>query len=208
LLESLRALGRTSSFSLQRDDNSGPNSNGDDAPVIVSLALTDYEAPLQATNMSVLTTGVDEKAQQIKKDAATLGIEVKASNFQRQPNGMELAQMTFRLPMSKYAGFIESLQKLGKVESMTVQRIDRPDQTRTDDSAPAEISLRMHNQGNIVADKNGLWETLRQTFGQGTGALFGSVRTIGVLVAFIAPWVVALILVAWIGRRLYIRGRK
>jgi len=208
LLDAYRALGRTASFSLQRDDNSGPGANGDDAPVIVSLALTDEEAPLQQTEMSIQSTDVDKQAQQLKKDAAAAGAQVKASSFEREPNGMEMAQMTFRLPMSKYPAFVESLKQLGHVEALTVNRVDRPDQTRTDDSAPAEINLRLHNQGDIVADNSGLWATLRQTFGEGAGALFGSIRVIGVLIAFTIPWVFAIGLLAWIGRRIYIWKKK
>lgn len=208
LIDALRALGRTSSLSIQREDDAGPGANGDDAPVIVTLALTDEDTPLQQTDMSVLATDVDGQAQQIKKEAASAGVEVKASSFARQPNGTELAQMTFRLPMAKYPAFVESLKKLGKVESLSVQRQDRPDQTRTDDTAPAEISLQLHNQADLVAEDEGLWATLRKTFGEGVSALFTSVRVIGVLVAFLAPWVVTLVLVAWVGRRIYLWRKK
>ena len=131
-------------------------------------------------------------------------MEVKASSFARQPDGTELAQMTLRLPMGKYPAFLETLKRAGKVESLSVQRDDRPDQTRLDDTAPAEINLQLHNPRAIVADNNGLFATLRQTFGDGAGALFGSVRVIGVMIAFLAPWVVTLILVAWIARRIYV----
>ena len=210
LIESLKGLGRTASLSIQRNDDSGPGANGDDAPVIVSLSLTDEEVPLQQTEMAVLTTGVNDKAQQLKKDAADAGVQVKASSFELQPDGTEMAQMTFRLPMAKYPAFVETLKKLGRVESLTVRREDRPDQARTDETAPAEISLRLHNQGEIVPDDSGLWATLRQTFGQGAGALFASVRIIGVIVAFLAPWVFVIGLAAWVGRRIYLwrKGRK
>lgn len=208
LIAAMEALGRTASLSIQRNDNSGPGANGDDAPVIISLALTDDDAPLQETEMSVIASDVDNQAQQIKKSAAAAGVEVKASSFERQPDGTELAQMTFRLPMSKYAAFIESVKALGKVESLTVRRDDRPDQTVVDDTAPAEITLQLHNQRDIVADNNGLWATMRQTFGDGAAALFGSVRVIGVVVAFLVPWVFTLVLLAWVGRRIYIWRKK
>jgi type II secretory pathway pseudopilin PulG len=208
LIAAFKALGRTASLSIQRNDNSGPGANGDDAPVIVSLSLTDDDTPLQETAMSVLAADVDDQAQQIKKDAATVGVEVKASSFERQPDGIESAQMTFRLPMSKYPAFLESVKQLGKVESLSVHRDDRPDQTVADDTAPAEISLQLHNQGEIVPDNNGLWATLRQTFGDGAAALFGSVRVIGVVIAFLVPWVFTLVLLAWVGRRIYVGRRK
>jgi hypothetical protein len=208
VIAALEGLGRTASLSIQRNDDSGPGANGDDAPVIISLSLTDDDTPLQETEMSVVASDVDAQAQQIKKNAADAGVEVKASSFERQPDGTELAQMTFRLPMAKYPAFLESVEALGKVESLSVRRDDRPDQTVTDDTAPAEISLQLHNQRDIVADNNGLWTTLRQTFGDGAGALFGSIRVIGVLLAFLAPWVFTLVLFAWIGRRIYIWRKR
>jgi uncharacterized membrane protein len=55
-----------------------------------------------------------------------------------------------------------------------------------------------------VPDNGGLWPTLRDTFAQGFAALFGSVRVIGVIVAFLIPWVVAIVVLAWIGRRIYL----
>ncbi len=208
LLTAFRALGRTASFSLQREDNSGPGANGDEAPVIVSLALTDTDTPLQQTDLSVIASQVDDQAQQLKKQALAAGVEIKASNFSRQPDGREVAQMTFRLPLSKYPAFVEILKQSGKVESLAVNRSDRPDQARTDDTAPAEINLVLHNQGDIIADDHGLWATLRETFGEGVGALFSSIRTIGVLIAFVAPWLLTISILAWIARRLYLWKKK
>jgi hypothetical protein len=208
VLAAFGALGRQGSLSVQREDNSGPGATGDDAPVIVSLSLTDNDTPLQVTELSVRASDVDTQAQQLKKDAGAAGVEVIASNFQRQPDGSEVAQMIFHLPMGKYAGFIETLKKLGKVEELAVNRQDRPDQTRTDDSAPAEIRLVLHNQRDLVTEDTGLWATLRATFGEGAGALFGSVRVIGVAIAFLVPWVFALGLLAWAGRRIYVWRKR
>jgi hypothetical protein len=208
LLNTLRALGRAASFSLQRDDDAGPGANGDDAPVILSLELTDDDEPLQETNLSVISTDVDDQSQQLKKDAAATGVEIKASSFSRQPDGTETAQLVFRLPMENYSAFIENLKKLGKVELFTVQRRDRPDQARSDETAPVEISLQLHNERDIVAADNGLWATLRGTFSDGADALFGSIRTIGFFLAFLAPWVFTLLVAAWIGRRIYLWSKK
>ena len=205
LLEAFRGLGRTSAFSLQRDDNTGPNASDDDTPVTIALALTDDEAPLQQTELAVRSTEIDDKAQQLKKDAAAAGVEVKTSGFEHQPDGMEVAQMTFQMPMSRYAAFVEKLKELGHVDSLTVHREDRPGQG---EDAPAEINFRIYSEGQIVADDNGLWANLRRTFGEGAQALFESVRTIGVVAAFLLPWVVLLGFAAWVGRRIYVARKK
>jgi hypothetical protein len=208
LLATLQALGRTSSLSIQRNDDAGPGANGDDAPVIVSLGLTDDDAPLQQTEMSVLTDEVESHAQQIKQEAASAGVELKASSFERQPDGTELARLTFHLPLAKYPAFVKNLTGLGKVETLSVHRDDRPDQANAEDSAPAEINLQLHNQRDIVGDNSGWGTTLRQTFGAGADALFASVRMIGVIVAFVAPWLFTLALLAWVGRRIYVWKRR
>jgi glycine cleavage system regulatory protein len=208
LIAAFRGLGRASELTIQRQDNAGPGANEDAAPVIVTLALTDNDSPVQQTDLVITADEVDAQAQALKQAAAAANVEVKSSSFSRQPDGTESAQMTLRLPLGAYSAFLETLKKAGKVESLSVQRNDRPDEVRADDTAPAEINLEIHNQRAIVADNDGLWPTLRRTFGDGLAALFASVRIIGVLIAFVTPWLVALVVVAWIARRIYIRRRK
>ena len=143
----------------------------------------------------------------MKSDALKAGLAITASSFERRPDGMETAEVTFRLPMTRAAAFTATLEKLGRVESLGVQRNDVAGGAAADPDAPAEISLQLHNAAALVADDGGLWPTLRRTFGHGIAAFLGSVQTIGVIVAFILPWLVALALVAWIGRRIYIARR-
>ena len=69
-------------------------------------------------------------------------------------------------------------------------------------NAPVDISIRVYSQGNIVSHESGLWAVLRRTLAQGTGALMWSVRMIGVAVAFLAPWVLALTGLIWVLRRI------
>jgi hypothetical protein len=176
--------------------------------VILSLALSDNDTPVQTTNLALITDDVDAQAQQIKKQAGEAGVEIKSSSFQRQPDGTEQAQLTLRLPLGKYPAFLATLEKAGKVDALSVQRDDRPDQAAADDAAPAEIQLQLTNPAAIVPDNGGLWATLRNTFGEGFAALFGSIRVIGVAIAFLAPWVVMLILCAWIGRRIYVWRKR
>jgi len=201
-VETLKKLGRVQSLSVQRNDTSG--NAADDAPAEIALALTDDDPPVQVTQMTLVANDVDSQAQQIKKQAVDAGVDVKSSSFQRQPDGTELAQMTLRLPLGHYPAFLATLQQAGKTESLSVQRDDHPEQARPDDTAPVEIQLQLHNTPAIVPDNSGLWPTLRDTFAQGFGALFGSVKVIGVIVAFLIPWVVAIVVLAWIGRRIYL----
>ncbi|MBA3650082.1 MAG: hypothetical protein H0W66_01035 [Chthoniobacterales bacterium] len=49
-----------------------------------------------------------------------------------------------------------------------------------------------------MADETGLGATIRRTIGQGVAALMWSARMIGVAIAFLAPWALALGLVGWL----------
>jgi hypothetical protein len=69
------------------------------------------------------------------------------------------------------------------------------------------LSIQVYSQGNIVSSDTGLIATLRRTIGQSAGAIMWSLRMIGVAIAFLAPWIVAIVVAVWIVRRVRRRGR-
>ena len=50
--------------------------------------------------------------------------------------------------------------------------------------------------------KSGLLATLRRTLAQSAGAIMWSLRMIGVAIAFLAPWVIAIVAIVWIAKRI------
>src|SRR5436309_8800843 len=135
------------------------------------------------------------------------GGRVRSSTFSRDPNGRELANVWLRVPMKNYAALMQSLDSLGKVENVTVQRQDRTGTQIDEANAPADISIQVYSQGNIVSHESGPFTTLRRTLAQSAGAIMWSLRMIGVAVAFLAPWVIALVALIWITRRV-MRARR
>ena len=71
-----------------------------------------------------------------------------------------------------------------------MQRQDRTGTQIDEANAPADISIQVYSQGNIVSHDSGLFATLRRTLAQSAGAIMWSLRMIGVAVAFLAPWVI------------------
>jgi len=200
----LKEIGRIQNFSsqTQRVANSGSRDGAGDASAAkierdkVELILTiqrDEETAAQQTSLNILTDHVEDKTAQVKQAAATAGIEVKNATFNRAANGMEVSTLTFRMPFNKYAAFLEQVKSLGKVKDFTVSRSD----IAATENAPAEISLQIYSQGDIVADDTGVFATIRKTLGQGFAGLMWSVRMIGVSLALIAPWGLAIGLVTW-----------
>jgi hypothetical protein len=102
---------------------------------------------------------------------------------------------------------MQSLDSLGKVENVSVQRQNRTGAEIDEANAPADISIQVYSQGNIVSHESGLLATLRRTLAQSAGAIMWSLRMIGVAVAFLAPWVIAIVALIWITRRV-IRARR
>jgi hypothetical protein len=109
--------------------------------------------------------------------------------------------------MKNYSALMQSLNSLGKVEDVSVQRQDRTGAQIDEANAPADISIRVYSQGNIVSSDTGLFATLRRTLAQSASAIMWSFRMIGVAVAFLAPWAIALVAVIWIMKRV-IRARR
>jgi hypothetical protein len=109
--------------------------------------------------------------------------------------------------MKNYSTLMQSLNSLGKVEDVSVQRQDRTGAQVDEANAPADISIRVYSQGNIVSSETGLFATLRRTLAQSASAIMWSLRMIGVAVAFLAPWAIALVAVIWIMKRV-IRARR
>ena len=68
--------------------------------------------------------------------------------------------------------------------------------------APADISIQVYSRGNIVSSETGLFATLRRTLAQSASAIMWSFRMFGVAVAFLAPWVIAIVAVVWITKRI------
>src|SRR5206468_1322115 len=117
-------------------------------------------------------------------------------------DGREYANVTLRVPMKNYNALIQSLDSLGKVENVSVQRQDRSGGQIDEASAPADLSIQVYSQGNIVSSDTGLIATLRRTISQSAGAIMWSLRMIGVAIAFLAPWVIAVVGTIWLARRI------
>ena len=130
------------------------------------------------------------------------GGRVRSSTFSSDPNGREVASVSLRVPMKNYPALMQSLNSLGRVENVSVQRQDRADAQIDESNAPADVSIQVYSQGNIVSHQSGPLATLRRTLAQSAGAIMWSVRMIGVAIAFLAPWVIAIVAIVWVSKRI------
>ena len=201
VISQLKALGRVQNFNDQTERVARDGSANADAakierdPVQVDVSIVpDEERTVQQTSLSVQTTEVEAKATQIKEEAAAAGATVTNAGFERAADGSESATLTLRLPLRSYPALLNQIKALGEVKDFTVSR---QDSAVNGDAAPVEIALQIFRPADIVATDNGVGATLRHTLAQGAGALLWSARMIGVSLAFIAPWALALGLVGW-----------
>jgi hypothetical protein len=173
----------------------------------ITISREEQEQAFQQTSLRIRTSSVDEKTKELRTLAEKQGGRVRSSTFSRDPDGREVANVSLRLPLKNYPALMQSLDSLGKVQNVSVQRQDRAEAQVDESNAPADISIQVYSQGNIVTEESGLLATLRRTLAQSAGAIMWSLRMIGVAIAFLAPWAIAMVAVIWLARRV-IRARK
>jgi hypothetical protein len=211
----VKAFGRVENFQTQTQriaqSGSGMSENAktkrDKVELNIAISREEQEQAFQQTSLRIRTSSVEEKAKELRVLAEKQGGRVRSSTFSRDPDGRALANVSLRVPIKNYSALMQSLDSLGKVENVSVQRQDRTDAQIDEANAPADVSIQVYSQGNIVTEESGLIATLRRTLAQSAGAITWSLRMIGVAIAFLAPWAIALIGVVWIARRV-IRARS
>jgi hypothetical protein len=200
VMAKVKSLGRVENYQLQSERvarggvgmSQGATTERDKVQLNITIWQDDQEPARQQTSLSIRASDVSEQSRHLREVAEKQGGRVRGSSFSRDPNGREYANVTLRVPMQNYAALMQELGALGKLENLGVRRDDRPDSQIDEKNAPADISIQVYSQGNLITEGSGLPATLRRTVEQGAGALMWSVRMIGVALAFLAPWIIAL----------------
>jgi Domain of unknown function (DUF4349) len=205
----VKTMGRVENFQVQTErvaqGGAGMSENAktkrDKMELNITFSREEQEQALQQTSLRIRTSSVDEKTKELRGLAEKQNGRVRSSSFSRDPDGREFANVSLRVPMRNYNALMQSLNSLGKVENVSVQRQDRTGAQIDEANAPADLSIQVYSQGNIVSRESGLFATLRRTLAQSAAAIMWSLRMIGVALAFLAPWVIALVAIVWIGKR-------
>jgi hypothetical protein len=167
----------------------------------ITLSRDEQETAMQTTSLRIRTPEVNDKTKELRTIAEQQGGRIRSSSFSRDPNGREYSTVSLRVPMKNYNALMQALNGLGTVENVSVRRDDRPNSQIDESNAPADVTIQVYSQGNIVSEETGIWATLRRTIGQGAAALMWSVRMIGVAIAFLAPWALIIVVLGWLMRR-------
>src|SRR5438034_1187631 len=174
VIDRTKGFGRVENFQTQTEriaqGGSGMSENArtkrDKVELNITISREEQEQTFQQTSLRIRTSSVDEKAKDLRAVAEKQGGRVRRSTFSRDPNGRELANVWLRVPMKNYPTLMQSLDSLGKVENVTVQRQDRTGTQIDEANAPADISIQVYSQGNIVSHESGPLATLRRTLAQ------------------------------------------
>jgi hypothetical protein len=205
----VKTMGRVENFQVQTErvaqGGTGMSENAktkrDKVELNITISRDEQEQALQQTSLRIRTSAVDEKTKELRNLTEKQNGRVSSSSFSRDPDGREFANVSLRVSMKNYSALMQSLNSLGKLENVTVQRQDRTGAQIDEANAPADLSIQVYSQGNIVSQETGIFATLRRTLAQSAAAIMWSLRMIGVAMAFLAPWAIALVFVVWIFRR-------
>ena len=207
-ISKVKAMGRVDNFQVQTERvarggqgmSEDAKTERDKVQLNITIGREEQEAPLQQTSLRIRTSNVGERAKELRSLAEKQNGRVRTSSFARDPNGREFANVSLRVPLKNYGPLMQSLGALGKLENVSVHREERPDAQIDEANAPADVSIQVYSQGNIVPENTGVIATLRRTLAQGAAALMWSVQLIGVALAFLAPWLLPIALLIWIVR--------
>ena len=210
----VKTMGRIENFQVQTErvaqGGAGMSENAktkrDKVELNITISREEQEQAIQQTSLRIRTSAINEKTKELRSLTEKQNGRVRSSSFSRDPDGREFANVSLRVSMKNYSALMQSLGALGKVENVSVQRQDRTGIQVDEANAPADLSIQVYTQGNIVPQETGLFATLRRTLGQSAGAIMWSLRMIGVAIAFLAPWAVALAAIIWVTRRI-VRAR-
>ncbi|HEY1893651.1 MAG TPA: DUF4349 domain-containing protein [Chthoniobacterales bacterium] len=216
MVSRIKGLARVENFQTQTEriaqGGSGMSENAktkrDKVELSINISREEQEQAFQQTSLRIRTSSVDEKAKRLRTLAEKENGRIRNSTFSRDPDGREVASVSLRVPMKSYSTLMQSLNSLGRVEDVSVQRQDRTGAQIDEANAPADISIQVYTQGNIVSQEIGLLATLRRTLTQSVGAIMWSLRMVGVALAFLAPWALAIVAVVWTTRRVSRAKRK
>jgi hypothetical protein len=210
VIASVKGFGRVENFQVQTERiaqggtgmSENANTKRDKVELNLTISREEQEQAFQQTSLRIRTSSVDKKAKELRNLTEKQSGRVRSSTFSRDPDGREVASVSLRVPMKNYSTLMQSLNSLGKVEDVSVQRQDRTGAQIDEETAPADISIQVYSQGNIVSSQTGLFATLRRTLAQSAAAIMWSLRMIGVAVAFLAPWAIAIVFIVWIAKRI------
>ena len=210
IISRVKAMARVENFQVQTErvaqggDGLGEDAKTERDKVVLNITISreEQEQALQQTTLKIRSSEVNERTKELRTLAEKQSGRIRSSSFSRDANGREYANVSLRVPMKNYSALMQSLNALGQVEDVAVRRDDRPDAQGNQADAPADVTIQVYSQGNIVSQETGMIATLRRTIGQGATALMWSARMIGVALAFLAPWVLAIVGVGWVMRRI------
>ena len=201
VIASVKAMGRVENFQVQTErvaqGGNGMSENAktkrDKVELNITISRDEQEQRCSKQLLRIRTSSVDEKTKELRDLAEKQGGRVRTSSFQPRPGWTRIRQcFAARADEKLSARLMQSLNSIGKVENVSVQRQDRTGGQIDEANAPADISIQIYSQGNIVSQESGLFATLRRTIAQSAGAFMWSLRMIGVAIAFLAPWAIAL----------------
>jgi hypothetical protein len=216
VINRVKSFGRVENFQTQTERIAqggtgmaeNAKTNRDKVELHMTISREEQEQAFQQTSLRIRTSSVDTNAKKLRTLAEKQDGRVRSSTFKRDPDGREVADVSLRVPMKNYPTLMQSLDSLGKIENVSVQRQDRTGTQIEEAHAPVDISIEVYSQGNIISNESGPLATLRRTVAQSVGAIMWSFRMIGVAIAFLAPWTIALVAVAWIAKRVSRTRRK
>lgn len=192
-LATIKSIGVVMSSS---DSQSTDTTNVTSAKRGFSLSLIDIATvpPRETVNASVRVDSAGNALAVLLGAVQQAGGKVMAQSHNRDAGGLDNATATVDVPATASPAILQSLQSLGKVESIG---------TSQDPNVPAGQLARARYQVQLataeaIAPRDGFWNSVRNGLGISLRGLGYSLQLIIVGLCLVAPWA----LLVWMGMKL------
>jgi len=204
LVEALPSLGRTTDRQIAGE--AGRIVGGAAAmPVELNLTLAEPQREVPSGAMIVQVEKFDPMRQQLSALVAEKDVQVLASGSQQRTDGTWIGGFRLGIKADAMEAVVARLEKLGNVQSRQINGIGLGNLSKIDPNALGVIELTLAEKPAIAPAPERAGNTLRDKLRDGLAGLYSSLGLIAYGLIVLLPWLLIVIVPAWVLARVWRR---
>jgi hypothetical protein len=176
-----------------------------DAKVLYRVELVSAAkiSPRESVLLAVEVVKVETALSVLNAQVKEVQGHVIDSNISLERSGRVTARILYDVPLSTAASLVEKVRDAGHVR---VHKVTQDPSAPTGKLAVARLDVTFSNADLLVPRDEGLWSQLREGLSVSLRGLTVSARLLIVGLLFVLPWVLLIVAVVWLARRLWRGG--
>lgn len=207
LLDALAPIGRTTAKTVEGEAG---RIVGGAANVLCNVTLTLSERPREVPSgfMALEVKSFPEARETLSAYVAQKGVQVLQSSSRQRTDGTWIGTFRLGIRAADMEPVVSRLESLGRVESREIQGLGLGDLSKTDPDALGVIEMTLAESAAFAPPRSEAGAAIRDRLRDGLAGLYASLGLILYGLVFLAPWLVVVLLLAWVITRLWRRRQQ